>query len=625
MGSDSKNDEIDDQRTCCICMDAIGVWKCKNKHYLCQNCRRICAADGRTACPEPSCVCLSLQPTADNEYTYLGINVDISTLGNSEAGAIVGSKRVLRIKTRSQTSCGIIKDNIASKLNLKASALGLFKNGIMQDDTKLLHEAGISDNMEGISCEYRTRLLLELDVTPIRNTLNPTLTLSARLSSSLGAIKKKICNQLGINETQLSIKLLGGSNSMSFDGKYLMDDTLLLDAGMQNFSKLELEVNSCMPGQFRVNGVSISVMNNHPLVQGENAVEIRRLGTNELLIVDKVIGPYALISEPVKGWIILYNSENRPSITRTDEGFYKIREEVFGFYKRGENRDGKWYVASVQGWSEDQSTYLIRWNSSKLYNNIPAYSLRKDTRRKVCLDLSEWGTVRTNALAPGVQGPVLPPTHSTQCKSTLPHTRASMQVPTTWTLQRVGEVVGQQILVNYNIIRFRLPGETSVLPEGTLISSLETPVNLQVVEVDNVGPQKSVKGYKRMDFKLHERIEAKSHRSKSFGKWFSVTIVKVKRNQLKIHWLEFDEKEWIMAPNWSTRLRRPEKKRQYKVGDKVKVKRTAGNWKAATIYENLGDDCYHVKFNDEQEVNIWPHPVEDIKMEKVGVKRRSSL
>jgi len=618
---DCKNDE-DDFRICRICWVTIGVWKCENEHYFCHVCKMKCAAQGKTACTMPDCLCTSLHPTADNQYTYLGLNVDISTLRNNEPGA---TKGVLRIKTRSQSSCRIIKNKIAETLNLEAGKLGLFKDGIILNDSKLLHEAGIGDNMNGISCEYRTRLLLELDATTIHSALKPTLTLSARLSSKLGAIKMEICDQLGINENQLSIKLVD-SGSTSFDVKYLKEDVLLLDAGLQNFSKLELEINSCMPGQFRVNGVSISVMNNHPLIQGSNnPVLIRHLGLDEPVTVEKVIGPYALISEPVKGWIILYNSESNPSITRIDEGFYKKGEEVFGFYRRGADPVGKWYLASIRGWSEDQSSYMIRWNSSKMYSNIPAYSLRKDTRRKVSLDLSGWGTTQSNALEPGVQGPVRPPTQSTQSKSTLAHTRASMQVPANWTVQRIGEVVGQQILANYNIIRFKLPGETSVLPAGTKISSLKTPTTLKVVEVSSVGQKKTVKGYKRMNFKLNERIEAKSHRPKSFGKWLSATVVKVKKNKIKIHWLEFDEKEWITAPKWSAMLRRPEKKRQYKVGDKVKVKRTAGNWKAATIYENLGDDSYHVKFNDEQEVNIWPHPVEDIKMEKVGVKRRSSL
>lgn len=623
--TDLKNDEdFRSGRECKICLETVGVWKCDQDHYFCNDCKMKCATYGKIACTVPNCTCLSLYPTADNPFTYLGLNVDISTLPN-RAGATLGCKGVLRIKTRLQSSCGIIRDKIAETLKLEAAALGLFKDGIILKDSQLLHEAAIVDNMSGISCEYSKRLLLELDATTIRTALKPTLTLSARLSSKLAAIKKEICNRLGINENQLSIKLVG-SGTTALDLKYLMEDMLLLDAGLHNFSKLELEINSLMPGQFRVNGVGISVMDSHPLVQGsKDSIVIKNLGVNEPVTVEKVIGPYALISEPVKGWIFLYNSESSQSITRIDQGFYAKGEEVFGFYRRGADPVGKWYLASIQGWSEDQSTYLIRWNSSKLYSNIPAYSMRKDTRRKVRLDLSDWGTVQSKALAPGVQGPVRPPTQSKHSKSTLAHTRASMQVPLNWTVQRIGKVVGQQILANYNIIRFRLPGESSELPEETKISSLKMPITLKVVEVSSVGQKKTVKGYKRMNFKLHERIEAKSHRDKSFGKWFSATVVKVKKTQIKIHWLEFDEKEWITAPKWSAMLRKPEKKRQYKVGDKVKVKRTAGNWKPATIYENLGDDSYHVRFNDEQEVNIWPHPVEDIKMEKVGIKRRSSL
>jgi len=618
-----KNDE-DNHKTCKVCWTVLGVWQCDNEHYYCHACKMRLAADGKTACQVQHCVCCYLRPTADNKFTYLGINVDISTLQKKVGLSGTEYKGVIRIKTRSQCSCGIVKNKIAAELNLDAATLGLFKDGKNLSDKQLLHEASISDNMKGISCEYRTRLLLELDATTVRNTLKPTFTLSARISSKLISIKKEICNHLGINENHLSLKLVG-ERSKSIEDKYLTDDMLLLDAGVQNFSKLELEVNSYMPGQHRVTGVGISVCSNHPLVEGNKSVETSQLGPNELVTVEKVIGPYALISQPVKGWIILYNRECKPSIARTDEGFYKKGEEVFGFYRRPGEEVGKWYLASIQGCSEDQATYLIKWNSSKFYTNIPVHSIRKDTRRKILLDLSNWGTVRSNALAPGFQGPVLPPTKSEQTKSTLQHTRASMQVPLNWTLQRVGEMVGQQILVNYNIIRFRLPGEKSLLPTASKISALEIPVKLEVVEVSSQGPNKSVKGYKRLNFKLNERIEAKSHRKESFGKWFTAKVIKVKKSQIKIHWLEFDEKEWITSPKWSAMLRRPEKKHQYKVGDKVKVKRTAGNWKAATIYENLGDDSYHVKFNDEQEVNIWAHPVEDIKMDKVGVKRRSSL
>merc|ERR1719233_507639 len=70
-------------------------------------------------------------------------------------------------------------------------------------------------------------------------------------------------------------------------------------------------------------------------------------------------------------------------------------------------------------------------------------------------------------------------------------------------------------------------------------------------------PKKSATGYRRRVFLTGERIKAKSNRIGSRGQWCDAQVVQVRKDQIQIFWLTFNEKQWIPARQWRTMLKYP--------------------------------------------------------------------